>query len=475
MGYTRRKTEYRKVLRRIPMMLELTDEVEDAIGKSAVKTDIADDVIQTTANRVLTPALHGFVLYVLEDAMKRGIKRLYFLARDAYFMYQLAATYVEFYELPLECRYLYVSRFSLRVPLYHKDMERALDYITLGGLDVTPEKILNRSGITEKQKTELLGDIGHSLGYQADEQIPRDHLPEIRDYLKNHRSFIKYVTQVSKEAYPLLTGYLTQEHFGECLPTAVVDSGWVGSMQQNLSDLRYLLGGDSPLEGYYFGLYELPQGVDRNTYHSYYFSPEGEMKRKVGFSNCLFEGVFSAPHGMTLGYQLESGEIRPVVSETTEERIQCLKKLESVYDVFQQKVLEGNDTWQKLLQWKNIDKLSQMIERLFAMLMSCPSPEEAEVYGRMNFTDDVLEYEGHAMAAEMSERDMRDNHLFQRMKQEMRQKVMGVKPVIVQSAWYEGSVVLYGNRRTIKRHLKSYRAYKYVMQERKRRRWLKNR
>ena len=55
-------------------------------------------------------------------------------------------------------------------------------------------------------------------------------------------------------------------------------------------------------------LYEIPEGEGRENYHSFYFTPWGEIKRKVHFSNSLFEAVFSAPEGMTLSYRAEGGK-----------------------------------------------------------------------------------------------------------------------------------------------------------------------
>ena len=55
---------------------------------------------------VLAPVLNGFVLWVLQEAMKNKVKRLYFLARDGYFMYRCACIYCQKLQLPVECRYL---------------------------------------------------------------------------------------------------------------------------------------------------------------------------------------------------------------------------------------------------------------------------------------------------------------------------------------------------------------------------------
>ena len=60
---------------------------------------------QDIRERILSIVMNGFVLWVLKSAQKQGVKRLYFLARDGYFMYQCSKIYCEKFQLPIECRY----------------------------------------------------------------------------------------------------------------------------------------------------------------------------------------------------------------------------------------------------------------------------------------------------------------------------------------------------------------------------------
>ena len=89
---------------------------------------------------VLAPTLYEFVLWVLQEALQSGKKRLYFLARDGYQMYLAARQLCKQYNLDIECRYLKVSRYAVRVPEYHLLGERCLERICVGGIDVTFEK-----------------------------------------------------------------------------------------------------------------------------------------------------------------------------------------------------------------------------------------------------------------------------------------------------------------------------------------------
>ena len=134
---------------------------------------------------VLAPSLCGFVVWVLRRAMEEGRGRLYFVARDGYLMYRLAQILCRTLGLPVKCRYLYCSRYSLRIPAFHLDMEGALDFICRGGIDVTMEKILNRSGIGGKDKRKVLRML--RLPYAGDEVIPYARLKEVRRRLGEAR------------------------------------------------------------------------------------------------------------------------------------------------------------------------------------------------------------------------------------------------------------------------------------------------
>ena len=89
------------------------------------------------------------------------------------------------------------------------------------------------------------------------------------------------------------------------------------------------LGREETLTGYYWGLYELPEDVNREEYFCYYFSPEKGLREKVYFSNCLFEAIFSAPHGMTMSYRRTEKAYEPCYAVIPAERQRFMQRLES--------------------------------------------------------------------------------------------------------------------------------------------------
>ena len=95
----------------------------------AKRTD--EDVSVRTTSCVLGPTMNVFIMWVLSQAMDRGQRRLYFLARDGYLMYKTAKLYCEKFGLPIDCIYLSCSRYALRIPMFHLNMDEALEYICL--------------------------------------------------------------------------------------------------------------------------------------------------------------------------------------------------------------------------------------------------------------------------------------------------------------------------------------------------------
>ena len=84
-----------------------------------------ENIYTRFAADLIAPIYISFLFSVLEDAKVRGIRKLFFLARDGYILYQLAKHISSMYPL-IEFKYLYVSRKSLYLP--------ALDDVSLGSL-----------------------------------------------------------------------------------------------------------------------------------------------------------------------------------------------------------------------------------------------------------------------------------------------------------------------------------------------------
>ena len=122
-----RLTQYQKILAGNPTMAAVVRRV----------CFPPDDPVAVASACVLGPALGSFTQWLLANAMARGVRRLYFLARDGYLMRQAGEILCQTLGLPVDCRYLYCSRYALRLPNFHRDQNQALDFLCRDATGIT--------------------------------------------------------------------------------------------------------------------------------------------------------------------------------------------------------------------------------------------------------------------------------------------------------------------------------------------------
>lgn len=416
-----RKRKYEDILR-----------TNDKMFHTVCRMKQARTIEEQVSQYVLVPALTSFVFWLLDLAVKRKIKRLYFLSRDGYLMYTAARIICNEKKLPVECRYLFCSRFSLRVPLFHLDMEQALDYICARGTEVTPEKVLKRSGFLENEIPDIFLHV--KIPFALDQTLSVADLCVLRRKLSNSPYFLKAVENNSKKHFPALCGYFKQEGLLDEIPIGIVDSGWIGSIQKTIVKGCTAFGKKCNIEGFYWGLYELPENVPKEQYHCYYFSPEDKLLAKTFFSNCLFETIFSAPHGMTVAYERKK-RYQPVLTEYPAQRALFDEKLRYLLENYIHIFLENFAVENMGLEAENAKKT---IERLLKIFMCNPTIEEAAYFGNFVFDEDVTDCHNKKLAYPLTRKELLSNHLWFQIL-----FILKNKP-LKESGWYEGSVVLHG-------------------------------
>lgn len=380
---------------------------------------------------VLAPLLNLFVIWMLKNALKDQIRVLFFLARDGYLMYQTAARICEKFHLDIDCRYVYCSRYSLRVPMYSEDLKEAVGHITRGGIDVSLEKVLIRAGFEEKEIPGIYA--GLHLPWKLKEILAYPELTVLKEKLSDDSKFLEKLRERSKKRWPMLHEYFLQNGLLEEAGIGIADSGWTGTTQKSICDIRRRSGVFTPVKGYYFGLYEVPDRCDPKDYRSFYFSPQSDLKNKVFFGNCFFETVFRSPEGTTIGYRQESGRIVPLLAETGEEE-PAVSRLEKICRFYTERLLTRCSK-EELFQM-NIKKQRAILEASVRNLMWNPTSFEAEYYGRTGFSDDLLDDHAQELAPLMTMEEIKQNHFFNKLL-----TAFGIRRRrIRESAWFEASV-----------------------------------
>lgn len=349
---------------------------------------------------VVGPVLFSYVWWVLQEAQREGIQCLYFLARDGYILREIALKFCERYHLKIECKYLYCSRASLRMPSYALIGDEAYDLLLLGGYYITPNTLLARTCLDSDTRAMIFAELGISKT-QRDAQLSKSELENLSGRLRENARYRAAVTKNSKLAYPAAIGYLRQEGLLDADRVAIVDSGWTGSMQRSLRQLLQSAGFRGQVTGFYFGMFAAPKDSLDGTYHTWYFSHNVQKRRKVKFCNNLFECMLSAPHGMTLSYrQTEAGFIPLLTNEPEARQAKLIQTQITGILAYTEKMLP-NLTFECFDQREAL----QNTEKILSRFMAHPTQTEAKIYGDFAFCDDVTEGY-HAALADTSQLEL---------------------------------------------------------------------
>ena len=85
-----------------------------ALGTIKNEWKKADTTEKRIGIRIGGPVLYGYVLWVLQEALRQGIHTLFFMARDGYLLKKIADIIIEQQKLELETRDLDGTRYAYR-------------------------------------------------------------------------------------------------------------------------------------------------------------------------------------------------------------------------------------------------------------------------------------------------------------------------------------------------------------------------
>jgi FMN phosphatase YigB (HAD superfamily) len=276
-------------------VLRLARSLRRAATRAAGRPDAAAPAGMDALVPYVTVLLIGFSLFVLAEARRRGIDRIYFLARDGYLPQRIAAQVAQRRGQQVELVYLHASRRSVALPAHGSDIDglaaesarhvagaplrEAL--VALGIDTATATAMVTEAGLDPQERT-APANVARLFAHQAGRIAAR-------------------VDALRADAL----GYLEAAGFLRPGPRLVVDVGWRGTIQKALARLTGLPAQD--VAGCYLGLWPeamAPGSITPATTASYLFEfghPAARTRAaRDGYG--LFELFFSAPHGSVMGY-----------------------------------------------------------------------------------------------------------------------------------------------------------------------------
>lgn len=253
---------------------------------------------------IFGPLLYGFVRWLAARLQEDEINDVYFMSRDGYMMKKA------FDALNLEgfqTHYLYCSRRAYTVPMYgkHSEFEDTLEYFK--HLErMTLREYLIRLGLIPEvyiQKAEKFG-------------LNMDYVFEKRSFFssckvqKFYCSIRNDVIENALVEYNSLAEYIRSLHMANKI--AVVDIGYVGTMQHALEQVISECSLDVSVSGYYFWLSDRAR-TDTLRMSGYLNTIPGgkEYIEKLGRFIPIMEAQFLAPHGSVKRFVMNDGLPQP--------------------------------------------------------------------------------------------------------------------------------------------------------------------
>lgn len=359
----------------------------------------AEAEVVSTATGVVAPLVFFFTATLLRAAVRRGLRRIYFLARDGQIFMKVARELVQAWQLDIEVRYLYCSRESLLLPGFQEmgDFER--NWATWGYLStITTSEIERRLGLRPGQLLPFLNGE-HLAAYRADAGRPvaKRDLPALHRALGNP-ALAELVRETTQPIFELTLAFLAQEGLCDGVPYALADTGWRGSSQYALSAVLQK-GGVRPQEGlfgFYVGLNCDAHLFGNDTLEAFLFDWRTSNRDYTLYNFICFEMLFASEHGRTRGYRQEPGRIAPVLTEAPSEEHLTLVRTHHDYAVAYAQRVSGT------LEFDAPDGgWTGVARRLSRAFICSPGPVQAEIYGQWPIASEMCEGDLQRMAPAM--------------------------------------------------------------------------
>jgi predicted HAD superfamily hydrolase len=360
------------------------------------ETSADKQVIWDTTASAVAPMLFGFVHWCLVEAQKKGIQRLYFVARDGQILQKIAQVICKNWGYKIDCRYFYGSRQAWHQPALQEIGKEQLDWI-LAHADsdirfLSIRSICERVNISPEEIKDVLSRYGFpEAKWDVNLQIKQRKL--LRQVF-TEKQITELIISTSTTYREKVIGYFRQEGLDDGVPFGFVDVGWSGNIQRSFSKLLNIAGfyPESGVCGFYFALENRVKPFQNDCSLAYFYDDVDidnlYDRHLVCKYRYLFELFFAADHGSTMNYELCGEQYIPVLRYTKNEH--AIKW--GLY-VLQAAAIEFAEQITAILSKEECttELFLEVSEILAKELTRNPSTQEAEVFGSFVMSGDQTE------------------------------------------------------------------------------------
>lgn len=341
----------------------------------------AQEALRELAAGVAGPVLSAFVVWLLREAHRSGIRKLWFVARDGQVMLRMARRLADRMGLDVDLGYLYAGRQVVHLAGLQRIDDAALAWLT-GGAGILPlAAVLERADL----KPEDLASAIERHGLPREGVLGWDAMARLRVFFAD-AEVQAMVLQRAEARRGTLHAYYRSCGLIDGERCAVVDIGWRGSVLRSLFNVL------GPEQGarhrfLYFGLYARPADVPGADMAAYCFDVSGSQRFGTGHDipslTSVMEIFCQADHGPVLSVECQDGEFAPRLRSSVD-------MPHSDWDVaYFQECMERYAAVLRLdLLPEAGGDLRGLCERLLRLLMQAPLPGEARILGGVQYVDD---------------------------------------------------------------------------------------
>lgn len=256
--------------------------------------------------RYVGPILYSYVEWIVCQAVKRNLKRLYFIARDGYLIKKQVDTILKRKKITIETKYIYGSRKAWRMPSLSEEHYNLYQLIwwSHAGRIHTLNELAEVLHVPLRDLYDYLPGV--YVKNRKNNEITNQELEYIASRLEVNREFKNFHLQKLKQERKLAQEYLTQEVDVSDDYFAFVDVSGGGLTQGCLRELikeRY----SRPIHTFFFKTDRVNLVEESRTD---VFMPSFLE------NNLIVEMMCRAPHGQTKGYRKREGIIVPELEKS---------------------------------------------------------------------------------------------------------------------------------------------------------------
>lgn len=341
----------------------------------------ADELVST----LLGPALVVWAAWVLSVAQRDGIRRLYFISRDAYLLCRVARILAPHFG-DIECRHFRISRRSILLPASEEISPSKMPWLRRPSQPVRIGDLLDKLSLDWSDVAQDFSTLTKGGGDSW--LLTTDSEWNAFWNIVQNPPVANLVWEQIRDKRANVLAYLRAVGLCDNMPSAVVDVGWYMEVQSNL---RKLLERDAAVEaprGYFLGLglgRMAPADAGNVTalfyeqvrYHQW-MSPQYEIFNRVDVLDHVF-GL--APYGSVTDYKIVGSTVEPVGPPETEFHANFVERLGIAVETFCKNI--GDDVF----FYSDAETARDIIDTLVSTWCFYPSKQALETLTHIMVTD----------------------------------------------------------------------------------------